>query len=120
MSSKPSWANQVIVFISDPSGRLYDAREENQIQIMRYLRETLGSFNMIRSELGETLILYDQFSMTNLNIVKQSNLFTFYFTNNYMAVTSSDLTKISSGLDEVWRVYSNSKTYPLNLFISIK
>jgi hypothetical protein len=93
----------------DSNGKIYDSRVEDKNEIHRIFKEILSRINFIKDDLtNEILTVYDITYVKSFNQIKNTDMFTFYLTNNYQAINAYDLTKISSWLDETWATFLNS------------
>ena len=100
--------NRILVFVSNQFGQLIDSRDYQDLapQLSNKMRLLINNVNNIKSDdTGENLMLYEDSYVRSFSVIKYADLFTFYFTNKYWAVSARDLTKMSTWLDETWTLY---------------
>jgi hypothetical protein len=97
---------------------MYDSREEDTFLIGQNFRSLLSTLSFIRNDNDENLVLFDESYTDSFSKIKYADMFTLYFTNKYMTVSSNDLAKISSWLDESWSLNLNSKSFDSCFFFA--
>ncbi len=95
---------QLRAFISNRDGLFYDGRVEMSDSLINYLVSKINTLSSIlRLSTGEQLQVLNQISTSQL--VRKSDLFTFYLQNNLMEIPANDLSGLSSLADQAWRQF---------------
>jgi len=115
-------ANEILAFITNTVSRsLYDAREEDMQQItanlIQFLNASSSTFGT-QSTPDSNLNAYAYSFVNKFKLLKFSQLFVFYLTNDYLEMSSKDLMILSSWLNEQWNLILKSN-FPFFIFTSL-
>jgi hypothetical protein len=84
---------------------MYDSRAENLNQMSQNLNGLIKNAGFLLNDMSQKLTLLDTQYIAQFQILKYTQLFTIYLVNKYLAVSASDLIKISTWLNDAWRKY---------------
>lgn len=98
-------ANRLVAFISNSNGVLYDSRQEDNEQINVNLDALITNAGFLVNDQNQKLMLVFGQHIADFQILKYSDLFTFYLSNKYLSISPTDLIKISTWLNDEWRKY---------------
>jgi hypothetical protein len=102
------------LIVNTASKSLYDAREEDMQQmtenLIHFVNASSTSNNDPESAFNTNIKVYNYSFVNKFELVKYSQLFAFYLTNDYLEMSSKDLVILSSWLNEQWNLILKSKT----------
>jgi hypothetical protein len=107
---------QQLTYISDQNGFFYDGRIQTPDSFLNYLIakvNTLSSFLVLLS--GSSLTVLNQ--QQSEQLVRKSDLFTVYFKNDLMTIFPSDLSGISSVINQAWVLLPNRMIFIISFLI---
>ena len=110
---------QLLAFISDDNTKqLYDARQESMYRITTNLKNLVAQLNTNTPILSGTESVELIENILEKNIIFYEDLFIMYVKNSYLEISSGDMIRISSWLNNHWRSYSNSELFFTSQFIT--
>lgn len=84
------------------------------------LQSLVANVNYLINEYNQNLVVFDSFFTVQFRILQYTELFQFYVKNKYLAISPSDLIKISTWLNEEWSHYllnSGQSSEAMSIFV---